>query len=299
LVPTSALAASGTCSGRGATAPRATRAAVQADAAPHHGDIHLGARDEPQVGVGRAGGTGRQQERGDNLALGEGQPARTLHDILHGHLAPPVGAGNGGNRPGGDQGRHAVGRRRAVAQVAAHGGTALDLGGADQVGGLHQAGPDGLESRMLLELGGRCGGTHAEAAALLGDPAHLRDALDVHQQRRLDQVGAQLHEEVGAPRQDARLARLGGQQRHRLVKRSGCLIAHASRSSSSSRCPARLTYRVALRHRLAGPAAFRVAERARRSQQSNAPRRCVSRVWRWIASAASAARERSAAPRTE
>ena len=48
----------------------------EADAAADHGDVHLGARDEAQIGVARARGLGRQQERGDDLALGQRQLAR-------------------------------------------------------------------------------------------------------------------------------------------------------------------------------------------------------------------------------
>ena len=75
--PTMAWAASGTSSTRAATAPSDTRAAVivpaavegQAHARAHHGDVHLRARDEAQVGVARARRPGRQQEGDDDLAL--------------------------------------------------------------------------------------------------------------------------------------------------------------------------------------------------------------------------------------
>jgi hypothetical protein len=76
----------------------------------------------------------------------------------------------------------------------AHGGAALDLGGADQVGGLDDAGPHRLELGVLLELGARNGGANAKAAPLLLDLAQLGDALDVDHQDRFDQVRSHLHQ---------------------------------------------------------------------------------------------------------
>ena len=121
---------------------------------------------------------------------------------------------------------HAVGGRRAVAQVAAHGGAALDLGRADQVGGLDDAGPDRLELGVLLELGAGDGGADAEAARLLLDLARLGDALDVDHEHGVEHVGAHLHQQIGAAGQHTRIASFLGEQRDRLVERIGRLIAH-------------------------------------------------------------------------
>src|SRR4029079_14775508 len=97
-------------------------------------------------------------------------------------VAAALGPEDGGLGAGSDRGRHTVGGGRAVAEVAAHGGAALDLGRADQIGGLDPAGPYRLPLRMLLELGTGDGGTNAEAPALLLDLPQLADALDVDDQ---------------------------------------------------------------------------------------------------------------------
>ena len=91
---------------------------------------------------------------------------------------------------------------------------------------------------MLLELGAGHRGADAPAAPVLGDRASLGDALDVDDQRRLDDIGAHLHEEVGASGQDARLARALGEQRRRPLHGLRCLVSHQrlvlSRVSRSS-----------------------------------------------------------------
>ena len=69
-------AAAGTRIAVGATAPSATRACVQhaarverdRDARADHRDVHLGARDEAQIGVGRARGRPRDVEADQQLA---------------------------------------------------------------------------------------------------------------------------------------------------------------------------------------------------------------------------------------
>ena len=158
--------------------------------------------------------------------LASAQLARRQHHVLDGHVAPALGADDRRLGAGRDQRRHAVGGRRAVAQVAAHGGAALDLRGADQVGGLDDARPHRLELGVLLELGAGDGGADAKAAALLLDLAQLGDALDVDHQDRVDQVGPHLHQQIGAACQHSRLARFVGEQRDRLVERTRRFIAH-------------------------------------------------------------------------
>ena len=68
---------------------------------------------------------------------------------------------------------------------------------------------------MLLELGAGHRRADPPAALFLSDRAGLRDLLDVDDQVRIDDVGAHLHEQIGAPREHTRLARGRGQQRHR------------------------------------------------------------------------------------
>ena len=62
----------------------------QADAAPHDGDVHLGARDHAQVGVARALRTRRQGKGNDDLAGLEVETARPLRHLLDGKLAATV-----------------------------------------------------------------------------------------------------------------------------------------------------------------------------------------------------------------
>ena len=83
-----------------------------------------------------------------------------------------------------------------------------------------------LSFGVLLELGAGDRGADAKAAGLLLDLAHLGDALDVDHQNRVDQVGAHLHQQIGAARQHPRIARFLGEQRDRLVERTRRLIAH-------------------------------------------------------------------------
>ncbi len=124
----------------------------------------------------------------------------------------PPGPDDARDRAGGDQRRHAVGGRRGVAQVAAHGGAALDLDRADQLDRLDHARPGRRDLGMLAELHAGDRRADAKAAVLGGDLPHLRDLLDVDQELGLDQVGAHLHDQVGAARQHARLAARAGEE---------------------------------------------------------------------------------------
>ena len=229
-----ARAASETSSTFSATAPSDTRAAVieslpvdrQVDPHAHHGDVHLGARDEAEVRVGRALGPRWQEERRDQLALGEGQLPGTDHDVLDRHVPPALRPDHGRRSSGGDEGGDAVGGRRAVAEVATQGGATLDLGRADEIGSLDDARPFLLEPGVLLELGSGDGRADSPAAPFLDDRARLTDLLDVDDQFRFDDVGAHLHQQVGASREHARLALRSREQGDRSLQRLWGLVSH-------------------------------------------------------------------------
>ncbi len=132
-----------------------------------------------------------------------------------GDLAHALSAHDPGDRAGRHQGRHAVGGRRGVAQIAAHGGAALDLDRADQLDAVHHARPGRREGSMTHDLHARHGGTEAKAAVLGRDRAQLGDLLDVHQELRLDQIGLHLDDDVGAAGEQARRPARARQERHR------------------------------------------------------------------------------------
>ena len=199
----------------------------QAHAAADHGDVHLRARDEAQVGVARARRPGRQQERGDDLALGQRQLARRQHDVLDRHArAGPWGR-----------------RSTAFAPAAISAGT-LSAAGEP----LHRLPPmvarpwiwvepirlaaSTTPGHTALSLACSLSSAPVTAAPTRKPPPSsliwrsLGDALDVDHQHRLDQVGAHLHQQIGAAGQHARLARLRGEQRDRLVERTRRLITH-------------------------------------------------------------------------
>ena len=190
--PISAFAAGSTSSTVGATAPSPTRAAVQTPSfkvrlTPHadHGDVHLGARDHAQISVARTRRPRRQREADQDLAGLEIGAAGTGRHLLDRHLAAAVRPLHRDDGAGRDHRGHAVAGRRAVAQVAARGGAALHLLGADQIDGLQHAGPDFAEARMFGQRHARDGGADAEAA--IGgflDRGHLGDLLDVDDQAR-------------------------------------------------------------------------------------------------------------------
>ena len=81
------------------------------DGAADHRDVHFGARDEAQIGVGLPRLRLRQFEFDDELALLQRGAARSDDDALDRRLAPAVRAGDDGNAAGGDHRRHAVGGR--------------------------------------------------------------------------------------------------------------------------------------------------------------------------------------------
>ena len=111
-------------------------------------------------------------------------------DLLHRHFARALAADDHGDGAGGDQRRHAVGRRRGVAQIAGQRGAALDLGRADQVERLDHAGPGRAQAGMLASTSraGR-GGADDEAAGFLADADDAGDALGIDDQFGLGAAG--------------------------------------------------------------------------------------------------------------
>ena len=79
---------------------------------------------------------------------------------------------------------------------------------------------------MLVELGAGDRGADAKAAVLGGDLVHLGNALHVDHELGLDHPGAQLHEQVGAAGQDARVAARPRQQRDCRLKCLRSLVTH-------------------------------------------------------------------------
>ena len=190
----------------------------EADRDPDHRDVHLGARGEAQIGVAGARGPRRQEQRHHDLVAGERGLAGADRNGLDRHLAHAVRPRDPGDRAGRHQGRHAVGGRRGIAQVAAHGGAALDLDRADQLDPVDHARPGLGECRMPDELHAGHRGADAETAAFGDDLTHLGDLLDVDQKLRLDQVGFHLDDDVGAAGEHAGGAARPLQERHRRLQ---------------------------------------------------------------------------------
>ena len=168
------------------------------DTGADHGDVHLGARDEAQVGVARARRRLRHDEGDHDLAGAEAELAGPRDHVLHRHRAAAVRARDLADGAGGDQRRHAVGGWRAVAEVAAERGAPLNLGRADQLQRFHHTRPRGLHGLVLAE--GRAGDRRADAdvIAVHRHVHERRNALQVDDEAGPDEIGAQLNQEVGA-----------------------------------------------------------------------------------------------------
>ena len=174
----------------------------------HHRDIHLGARNEAQIGVARARRLWRQQERGDDLALGQGELAR-------GRASRP--------RPAGRAGPWAR-RWSPSAPAAIRAGTLSAAGEPLQRLPPMVARPwtwvepirlaaSTTPGHTCLSCGCSFSSAPVTAAPMRKPPSSsliwrsLGDPLDVDDQLGLEDVGAHLHQEVGAAGQHARLAR--------------------------------------------------------------------------------------------
>jgi hypothetical protein len=108
---------------------------------------------------------------------------------------------------------------RAGTLSAAHGGATLDLRRSDQIGGLDDAGPNRLQSRMLLQLGPGRGGADAKAAAFFPDLSQLGNVLDIDDQLRVQNIGSHLDQQIGAASQNSCIARCRRQQANGLLQR--------------------------------------------------------------------------------
>jgi hypothetical protein len=79
---------------------------------------------------------------------------------------------------------------------------------------------------MLLQFRTRDGGTDPAATRIHSYFAHFGDAFDVDDQRWVENVGLDLHQQVGTTSEDARDACFPCQQLAGLLDRFRCFIAH-------------------------------------------------------------------------
>ena len=158
--------------------------------------------------------------------LKRGAP-RTRGDAFHGNLSPPLWAGDHAGRARGDQRRHAVGRRRRVAEIAGKRRPPLDLRRADQVGGLDHPGPGLLQGFAFADHGAGRRGADDKAAVPLANAGDAGDLLDIDDQARLGPAGAELNQQIGPAGQDLRGAGGFGQNTYGLLdRRRGGIMEH-------------------------------------------------------------------------
>ena len=135
------------------------------DAASDHRDIHLGTRDEAQIGV-RLPRLGLWHAKlDDELALLERSLPGPGDDRLDRRLALAIRAGNDGDRARADQRRDTVRGGRRVAQIADERGASLDLLRADQVDALDDPRPGVGKGFVLAQHDPRGGGADHKAVA--------------------------------------------------------------------------------------------------------------------------------------
>ena len=84
---------------------------------------------------------------------------------------------------------------------------------------------------MLVQLGAADGGADSETPGLLADFAHTVDTLDVDDEVGLQPAGAQLHQQVGATRQDLGGAAFARQQADSGLKGCRRFVTHVSSRS--------------------------------------------------------------------
>src|SRR5262249_14905319 len=156
-------------------------------------------------------------KRADERVQPERRAPRTRDDALHGTLAPAVRARHHAGRARGDQRRDAVGRRRCIAEIACKRCPALNLGRADQVGGLDHPGPGLPESLAFADHGtGGCGTDH-EAALALADAGDAGAFLGLDNQVGLSSAGPQLNEQIGPAGKDVGSPGRSGVRAHGLL----------------------------------------------------------------------------------
>ena len=193
------------------------------DTGADHGDIHFGARNETQVGIARAGRRVRHDEGDHDFAGAEGELAGSRHHVLHRKGAGAARTRDLAHGTGGDQRRHTVGGGRAVAEIAAEGRAALNLGGADQLQRFHHPRPRSLHGFVLAE--GETGDRRADADLLVGH-RHVherRNPLQVDDETGPHEIGAQLNQEVCAARERLGFAAGVGEEAHGVLDRLGRL----------------------------------------------------------------------------
>jgi hypothetical protein len=210
------------------------------DAAADNRDVHLGARDKAQIGVALMRLWLRHAEFDDKLALLQRSTARTGADRLGRRLALAVGAGDDADRARGDHRRHAVGRRRGVAQIAGERAASLDLRRADQVGALDDARPGMFECMVAAQHHARRRRADDEEVAFLANADDAGDALGVDDDFWLQPAAAQLHQQIGPSGHDLRQAAGGRQHLDRFIdtRRRRIIDPGHVRSSKSTRAPA-------------------------------------------------------------
>ena len=144
-----------------------------------------------------------------------------VDDAFHRDFALSARTGDHAGRARGDQRRHAVGRRRRIAEVAGQRRAALDLGRADQVGALDHAGPGLPQTLVLADHGAGGRGADDEGAVLLANAENARDLLGVDDMRRLHAAGTQLDQQIGPAGQDLRAAGGAGEDANRVLDGRG------------------------------------------------------------------------------
>ena len=139
---------------------------------------------------------------------GEHRAARPREDRLDRHLPRAFGAGNQGLRAMADERRHAVRRRRCIADVSAKARPVLDLHASNELRGLGNGRITGRNGRMPGDRGRRRRRTDRHAAVgQHRDRRHLGNMLQVDDARGPAPPLAQLRHEVGATGERARIVR--------------------------------------------------------------------------------------------
>ncbi len=169
-----------------------------ADARAGDGDVHFGARNEPEIRVGGARLRTRQMEADEQLAALEHGPPGRRAEMLDRDRALALRSGDHALRLIDHQRARGIGRRRCITQVAADGGAPLNLCRADQIDRFDQARPQALQFRVLADFGGRHGGAEPQSGRVDRDPRQIGDPLDVHERRGAAQSRAELHQEIRA-----------------------------------------------------------------------------------------------------
>ena len=127
----------------------------------------------------------------------------------------------------GDQRRHAIGRRRRVAEITGKRRPTLHLGRADQIGGLDHPGPGPPQGFAFADHSAGRRRADDKAAVPLANAGDAGDLFDINDQPRLGPAGAELNQQIGPAGQDLRGAGGSGQNTYGLLdRRRGGIIEH-------------------------------------------------------------------------